>query len=126
MYAIDEVKIGAFQLTGGNTLINLVAAGTNALNGALLARRPDHYKGFTIVGILLMPLLGGIGGGVTRDVIVNDVPSAFTNASYIALCLLAGLVGYAIAYASGQLFRSHMELRDLGLLTEPEDHSPNG
>ncbi|MEU8133748.1 hypothetical protein [Streptodolium elevatio] len=34
----------SFQLTGGSTFINLGAATTNALNGALLARRPDHYK----------------------------------------------------------------------------------
>src|SRR5882672_4428015 len=102
---IDTTKFGSFQLTGGNTLINLVAAGTNALNGAILARRPDHFKNFTIVGILLMALLGGIGGGVTRDVIVGDVPSAFTNSSFIVLCLIAGVVGYAIAYDKGQLFR---------------------
>src|SRR5262245_15757353 len=100
-----DIKVGSFQFTGDNTFINLVAATTNALNGALLARRPDHYKNFTIVGILLMALLGGIGGGVTRDVIVNDPPSAFTNSAYIPLCLLAGGLGYWLAYADGQLFR---------------------
>ena len=87
------------------TTIDLIAATTNALNGALLARRPDHYKNFTIVGILLMALLGGIGGGVTRDVILNKVPGAFTNPAYILLCLAAGVVGYLIAFSSGQLFR---------------------
>src|SRR5882672_1108842 len=102
---IDTTKFGSFQLTGGNTLINLVAAGTNALNGAILARRPDHYKNFTIVGILLMALIGGIGGGATRDIIVNDVPSSFTNSSFIALCLIAGVLGYTLAYSEEQLFR---------------------
>ncbi|MFD8063825.1 hypothetical protein ACFXA0_05360 [Streptomyces cyaneofuscatus] len=62
--AMSALGFGAFEFTGGGTLINLVAATTNALNGALLARRPDHYKNFTVVGILLMALLGGIGGGV--------------------------------------------------------------
>jgi hypothetical protein len=33
------------------------------------ARRPDHYKNFTIVGILLMALLGALGGGSARDVL---------------------------------------------------------
>ena len=103
--AVPEIRLGAFQLTGGDTLINLVAAGTNALNGALLARRPDHYRNFTVVGILLMALLGGIGGGVTRDVMIGVVPAALTNASYVALCLAAGALGYAMAYAPGQLFR---------------------
>ncbi|HWC44331.1 MAG TPA: TRIC cation channel family protein [Actinomycetota bacterium] len=99
------ITIGGFKWTGNFTTIDLIAATTNALNGALLARRPDHYRNFTIVGILLMALLGGIGGGVTRDVILNKIPGAFTNPAYILLCLAAGIVGYLIAFASGQLFR---------------------
>src|SRR5512132_1887007 len=94
-----------WDLTGNFTTIDLIAATTNALNGALLARRPDHYKNFTIVGILLMALLGGLGGGITRDVLLGDVPSALLNPAYITLCLAAGVVGYLIAYSSGQLFR---------------------
>ena len=35
---------GAWKLTGGLTTIDLLAATTNALNGALLCRRPDHFK----------------------------------------------------------------------------------
>jgi Glycine transporter len=99
------ITIGGFKWTGDFTTIDLIAAGTNALNGALLARRPDHYKNFTIVGILLMALLGGIGGGVTRDVILNKIPGAFTNPAYILLCLAAGIIGYLIALSGGQLFR---------------------
>ena len=68
-----------WDLWGSFTTIDLIAATTNALNGALLARRPDHYKNFTIVGILLMALLGGLGGGVSRDVLLGDVPAAITN-----------------------------------------------
>jgi uncharacterized membrane protein YeiH len=99
------ITIGGFKWTGNLTLVNLIAATTNALNGALLARRPDHYKNFTVVGILLMALVGGIGGGVTRDVILNKIPGAFLNPAYILLCLAAGVVGYCIAFSSGQLFR---------------------
>jgi uncharacterized membrane protein YeiH len=101
----NPITWGDFTWTGDYTFIDLLAASTNALNGALLARRPDHFKNFTIVGILLMALLGGIGGGVTRDVLVDEVPSALTNPTYIVLCLISGIIGYLIAYASGQLFR---------------------
>jgi uncharacterized membrane protein YeiH len=90
---------------GAFTTVDLIAATTNALNGALLARRPDHYKQFTVVGILLMALLGGLGGGITRDVLLGDVPSALTNPAYITLSLGAGVIGYLIAYQGGQLFR---------------------
>ena len=90
---------------GSFTTLDLIAATTNALNGALLARRPDHYKNFTIVGVILMALLMGLGGGITRDVLVNQIPSALTNPAYILLCLAAGFIGYKLAFAGGQLFR---------------------
>jgi uncharacterized membrane protein YeiH len=63
-FVAAAVHWGGFTWTGNFTAIDLVAATTNALNGALLARRPDHYKQFTVVGILLMAVIGGIGGGV--------------------------------------------------------------
>jgi uncharacterized membrane protein YeiH len=99
------VHWGGFTWHGGFTTVDLIAASTNALNGALLARRPDHYKEFTIVGILLMALLGGLGGGITRDVLVAQVPSALTNPAYITLALGFGVIGYFLAYGEGQLFR---------------------
>jgi uncharacterized membrane protein YeiH len=99
------IHFGGFTWTGNFTTIDLIAATTNALNGALLARRPDHYRNFTIVGVLLMALLGGIGGGVTRDVLLNKVPSALTNPAYILLCLAAGIIGYRIAFSEGGLFQ---------------------
>ena len=101
-YPIDW---GGFKWHGDFTTIDLIAASTNALNGALLARRPDHFKQFTVIGILLMAILGGIGGGVTRDVLVSEVPSALTNPAYLFLCVIFGIVGYNLAYAKGQLFR---------------------
>jgi uncharacterized membrane protein YeiH len=96
---------GGFKWTGSYTAIDLIAASTNALNGALLARRPDHYKQFTVVGIILMALLGGLGGGITRDVLLAKIPAALTNPAYITLALTFGVVGYLLAYKGGQLFR---------------------
>ena len=66
---------GASSGRGTSRPIDLIAASTNSLNGALLARRPDHYKNWTVVGILLMALLMGLGGGITRDVLVGQVPA---------------------------------------------------
>ena len=99
------VHWGGFKWTGSYTAIDLIAASTNALNGALLARRPDHYKQFTVVGIILMALLGGLGGGITRDVLVGQIPSALTNPAYITVAVIAGVIGYLVAYSGGQLFR---------------------
>ncbi len=94
-----------WKFTGNFTTVDLIAASTNALNGALLARRPDHYKGFTIVGVLCMALLGGLGGGITRDVMLNKVPGALTNPAYVTLAVVFGVIGYKLAFAEGQLFR---------------------
>lgn len=40
-----------WKWTGNFTALDLIAAGTNALNGALLARHLDHHKNFTIAGV---------------------------------------------------------------------------
>ena len=107
MTALASIAIhwGGYKWHGSFTTVDLIAASTNSLNGALLARRPDHYKQFTAVGIILMALLGGLGGGITRDVLLAKVPSALTNPAYITLALLFGLIGYFLAYGEGQLFR---------------------
>ena len=105
LLATTAVHWGGYNWYGSFTTVDLIAASTNALNGALLARRPDHYKQFTIVGILLMALLGGLGGGITRDVMVAQVPAALTNPAYITLAVGFGFVGYFLAYGPGQLFR---------------------
>lgn len=101
----SSVTFGGWKFSGSFTAIDLIAASTNALNGALLARRPDHFKNFTIVGILGMALLGGLGGGISRDVLINKDPSALFNPAYITACLVFGFVGYRIAYKEGELFR---------------------
>ena len=93
------------MLRWSSAFIDLIAASTNALNGVLLARRPDHYRNFPVVGILLMALLGGLGGGITRDVLLNKIPGALTNPAYVTVCLIAGIIGYQLAFAKGQLFR---------------------
>ena len=69
------------------TIVDLIAASTNAFNGALLARKPDHYRNYTVVGIILLAMIGGIGGGVACDVLLNKIPSAFVNPWYVILCV---------------------------------------
>lgn len=92
---------------GSFLYIDLLAAFTNALNGALLCQRPDHYKGryVTVVGVLVFAIFGGIGGGVTRDVLLNDEPGALTNPWYLILVAVAWLIGLGTAWAKGQNFR---------------------
>ena len=77
--------------------IDLFSAGINALNGVLVARNPSHNRGYTAAGLLIMAFFGGIGGGVSRDVLLNDIPSPFRSPIYLVVCVLMGLLGLAIS-----------------------------
>ncbi len=85
--------------------ISLIAATTNAFNGALLARRPDHYKHFTMVGVIILAYAGGIGGGIIRDILVNKIPSPLINPWYLILCFSAAVLALVVDYASVQRFK---------------------
>src|SRR5271169_714224 len=76
--------------------VDLFSAGINALNGVLVARNPSHNRGYTVAGLLIMAFFGGIGGGVSRDILLNVIPSPFQDPTYLLTCLLMGLVGLAI------------------------------
>jgi uncharacterized membrane protein YeiH len=76
--------------------IDMFSAGINSLNGVLVARHPSHNRGYAVVGLLIMAFFGGIGGGVTRDVLLNDIPGPFRDPTYLLVCLLMGLLGLAI------------------------------
>ena len=54
--------------------VDLFSAGINALNGVLVARNPSHNRGYTVAGLLIMAYFGGIGGGVSRDMLLNEIP----------------------------------------------------
>ena len=85
--------------------VSLIAAATNAFNGALLARRPDHYKHFTLIGVIALAFAGGIGGGIARDVLLDRIPKPLVNPWYIIVCLCAASIALAIDYGSGQRFK---------------------
>jgi len=76
--------------------IDLFSAGINALNGVLVARHPSHNRGYAVVGLLIMAYFGGIGGGVARDLLLNDIPAPLKDPIYLVVCLLMGLLGLAI------------------------------
>jgi len=83
--------------------VDLFSAGINALNGILVARNPSHDRKYTVAGLLIMAFFGGIGGGVARDVLLNDIPAPIKDPKYILVCLLMGLLGLAICrYAASK------------------------
>jgi uncharacterized membrane protein YeiH len=76
--------------------VDLFSAGINALNGVLVARNPSHNRGYAVVGLLIMGFFGGIGGGVTRDILLNEIPAPLKDPTYFFDCLGSGILGLAI------------------------------
>ena len=68
--------------------LDLLAVVPSALAGALVAARAK----FDLTGIFGVGLLSGIGGGILRDVLLNQMPVAFKSPWYIATALVCALV----------------------------------
>ena len=62
--------------------LDLFSAAINALYGVLVARNPSHNRGYSIEGLLMMGFFGGIGGGVSRDVLLNDIPGPLKSVNW--------------------------------------------
>jgi uncharacterized membrane protein YeiH len=93
--------------------VDLFSAGINALNGAVVAQNPSHNRGYTAAGVLIMGFFGGIGGGVSRDVLLNQIPSPFKDPRYFFVCVLMSLLGMAIyRYAPSKEELFHTRLRE--------------
>ncbi len=73
--------------------VDQFSAGVNALNGVLVACGKSHNRGYTLAGLVIMAFFGGIGGGVSRDLMLAEIPSPFHGSAYFIICLLMGLLG---------------------------------
>lgn len=77
--------------------LDLAAVAAGAVFGALLALR----RALDITGVLGLAIVGGLGGGVVRDVLLDQPPVALADAAYLPTAIGAGLavapVGHALA-----------------------------
>lgn len=64
-----------------------------AISGSLLAAQ----RGYDIIGSLLLGSLTGLGGGVTRDLIIGVPPSAFAEPSYLAVPVVAAVLVFFLS-----------------------------
>lgn len=63
-----------------------------SITGALIAI--EH--GFNLTGVLALSFLTAVGGGIARDVIINEVPFVFKTGFYGTVALLIGLCLYIL------------------------------
>lgn len=65
--------------------LDLPAVVVSALGGALVASR----AGFDLSGVFGLGLLTGLGGGILRDLLLNQVPVALETPEYIIAAVIA-------------------------------------
>ncbi|CAB4685576.1 MAG: hypothetical protein F2663_01290 [Actinobacteria bacterium] len=83
--------------------LDLLAVFSGAVLGAVFAVR-NH---FDLAGVLALAMVTGFGGGVIRDVLLNQRPVAFQHNAYVVTAIAAALAGF--------FFATHIERLELPL-----------
>jgi len=74
--------------------LDLAAVTTSALGGSLVAVRAK----FDISGVVALGILTGLGGGLLRDVLLNQLPVALKNPWYIVAAVVASALVAVLAH----------------------------
>ncbi|MGC9351919.1 MAG: trimeric intracellular cation channel family protein [Sulfurovum sp.] len=65
-----------------------------SITGALVAMENE----LNLTGVLALAFVTAVGGGITRDVIINEVPFVFKTGFYGTIALLVALLLYAMDF----------------------------
>jgi len=63
-----------------------------SITGALIALEND----LNLTGVLALSFVTAVGGGITRDIIINEVPFVFKTGFYGTVALLVGVLMYLL------------------------------
>jgi uncharacterized membrane protein YeiH len=75
--------------------VDLAAVGIGALQGAMFAGRLKERR-LDLLGVALIGILVGLGGGLLRDLLLNQLPAAMQSNWYLLVATLAALLGMAL------------------------------
>ena len=67
--------------------LDVAAVALGAIQGAVFATRVADERRLDIVGIAVVGIAAGLGGGIARDVLLNQLPAALSDGR---LLLVAG------------------------------------
>jgi uncharacterized membrane protein YeiH len=65
-----------------------------SITGALIALESE----LNLTGVLILSFITAVGGGITRDIIINEVPFVFKTGFYGTVSLLVGFLMYLLDY----------------------------
>lgn len=82
-------------------IIELIGIFFFAVSGSLVAAR----RGFDVIGSMFLAGVAGLGGGVVRDLILDQTPATFTNPIYFSPAVLGALLVYFFTPAVQKLQR---------------------
>jgi len=78
--------------------LDLLAVFVGAISGALLA----VVRGFDVAGVVALAIVTGIGGGMIRDVLLNQLPVSLDNPWYVTTALAGAAI---VFFAAGTMQR---------------------
>ena len=78
-----------------------IGLGVFAIIGATFAY---HLVGLNFLAIVLAGMLTAVGGGILRDVFVNQVPIVFVKEFYASASFIGIAIFYLVLYLGGELY----------------------
>ena len=77
--------------------LDLAAVTTSALGGSLVAVRAK----FDVTGVVALGILTGLGGGLLRDILLNQLPVALKNPWYIVAAVISPVPAILVGLIAG-------------------------
>ena len=74
---------------------DLTAVGIGALQGAMFAGRLKERR-IDVLGVALIGIVVGLGGGLLRDILLNELPAAMQSNWYLPVATAAAMLGMAL------------------------------
>jgi uncharacterized membrane protein YeiH len=82
-----------------------------SITGSLVALESD----FNLTGVLVLSFVTAVGGGIVRDIIINEVPFVFKTGFYGTVSLLVGALMYLLEMFNMMGFYTTMAVFILGV-----------
>lgn len=75
--------------------LDLTAVAIGAIQGAMFAARMKDRR-IDLLGVAIIGVAVGLGGGLLRDVLINQLPAALASNWYLPVATASALVGMAL------------------------------
>lgn len=98
------------------SLIDFAGVFAGAMAGAFEAKQNRTYQ-FDFVGVIGLGFISALGGGITRDILLQyGPPLAFTDVRYLLIALAGGFIGLLCGSSPGLKLGKLLILVDAGAL----------